>query len=85
MPPPKAPPPPSARALDAARKGAMPQPEAGESAHAAMTRQVQAIMADADLPEEEKQQILVALSCPCCGTGGLSLRASLGGRGPVAF
>jgi len=49
-----------------------------------MTRQVRAIIADAALPEEEKQQILIALACPCCGAGGLSLRMKLG-DGPVSF
>jgi hypothetical protein len=26
----------------------------------------------ADLDEEQKQTILAALSCPCCGSGGMS-------------
>ena len=85
MPPPKAPPPPSARALDAARAGAPTQAAAGESAHEAMTRQVREIIADAAITEEERQQILVALACPCCGAGGLSLSAKLGSGGPVSF
>jgi hypothetical protein len=81
----KAPPPPSARAIDAARANAPAQPASGESAHDAMTRQVRAIIADADLREDEKQQILIALACPCCGAGGLSLRMKLGGSGPASF
>jgi hypothetical protein len=83
----KAPPPPSARAIDAARDRdpAPVAPTGGESMHEAMTRQVRALIADAGLPEDEKQQILIALSCPCCGTGGLSLRAKLGDGGPVSF
>jgi hypothetical protein len=79
----KPPPPPSARAIDAARVRA-PAPPASETVHEAMTRQVRAIIADAALPEEEKQQILIALACPCCGAGGLSLRMKLG-DGPVSF
>ena len=78
------PPPPSARAIDAARVRAPAPPASGETVHEAMTRQVRAIIADAALPEEEKQQILIALACPCCGAGGLSLRMKLG-DGPVSF
>jgi hypothetical protein len=81
----KAPPPPSARAIDAARAARAPaEPAGGGSVHEAMTREVRAIIADADLPEDEKQQILIALACPCCGAGGLSLRMKLG-DGPVSF
>lgn len=77
-------PPPSARAIDAARAAAAPAAATGESVHDAMTRQVRAIISDAALPEDEKQQILIALACPCCGAGGLSLRMKLG-DGPVSF
>jgi hypothetical protein len=35
------------------------------------------MMEQADLTEEQKQQILVALQCPCCGSGGLSLSIKL--------
>jgi len=77
-------PPPSARAIDAARALAPAAPVSGESVHDAVARQVRAIIADADLPEDEKQQILIALACPCCGAGGLSLRSKLG-DGPVSF
>jgi hypothetical protein len=31
----------------------------------------------ADLDEEQKQRLLVAMSCPCCGAGGLSLTVKL--------
>ena len=30
-----------------------------------------------DLDEEQKQNILVAMSCPCCGAGGMSFTAKL--------
>jgi hypothetical protein len=30
-----------------------------------------------DLNEEEKQHVLVAMSCPCCGAGGLSFTAKI--------
>jgi len=78
------PPPPSARALDAARARSAPAAQPGESVHESVTRQVRTILADADLPEEEKQQILIALACPCCGAGGLSLSLKLG-EGKVGF
>jgi hypothetical protein len=82
----KPPPPPSARAIDAARARAPAQPAAQEqeTVHDAVARQVRAVLADAALPEDEKQQILIALACPCCGAGGLSLRMKLG-EGPVSF
>jgi len=31
----------------------------------------------ADLDEEQKQAILIAMSCPCCGAGGMSFTAKL--------
>jgi hypothetical protein len=31
----------------------------------------------ADLDEEQKQAVLVAMSCPCCGAGGMSFTAKL--------
>jgi hypothetical protein len=30
-----------------------------------------------DLSEEQKQSVLVAMSCPCCGAGGLSFTAKM--------
>ena len=48
-----------------------------QSLHAAIQKQIGELLADADLTEEEKQSILVAMSCPCCGAGGLSFTAKL--------
>ena len=31
----------------------------------------------AEMSEEQKQSILVAMSCPCCGAGGMSFTAKL--------
>jgi hypothetical protein len=31
----------------------------------------------ADLSEEQKQSIIIAMSCPCCGAGGLSFTMKL--------
>jgi hypothetical protein len=30
-----------------------------------------------DLDEEQKQNILVAINCPCCGAGGMSFTAKI--------
>lgn len=44
-----------------------------ESAHRAFQRQIAELLADADITEEQRQQVLIALNCPCCGGGGLSV------------
>ena len=44
-----------------------------DAAHLAFQRQVADLLDQANLTEDERQQILVAMNCPCCGTGGLSL------------
>jgi hypothetical protein len=48
--------------------------------HELFQQQTAALMERADLGDEEKQHILVAMSCPCCGAGGFSLTAKLKGR-----
>ena len=45
--------------------------------HDVFQAQVRDMLDRADLSEEQKQQILVALQCPCCGSGGLSLSVKL--------
>jgi hypothetical protein len=41
-------------------------------------QQQTAVMLDrADLSEEQKQSILIGMSCPCCGAGGFSYTAKL--------
>jgi hypothetical protein len=30
-----------------------------------------------DLSEEQKQNVLVAMACPCCGAGGVSFTAKM--------
>jgi hypothetical protein len=45
--------------------------------HVVFEQQLREMMEQADLTEEQKQQILVALQCPCCGSGGLSLSIKL--------
>jgi hypothetical protein len=51
-----------------------------QSLHETIQQQVAELLASADLSEEEKQQILIAMSCPCCGAGGLSLSIKLKDR-----
>jgi hypothetical protein len=56
---------------------AMPEPNTGFSPlHALFDQQVREILEAADLDEEQKQSILVAMSCPCCGggTGSFSIK-----------
>jgi len=47
------------------------------SLHDLFARQTRAMLDRTDLDEEQKQSILVAMSCPCCGAGGLSFTAKL--------
>ena len=44
-----------------------------QSAHLAFQQQIADMLARADITEEQRQQILIAATCPCCGTGGLSI------------
>lgn len=53
--------------------------------HEAMQRQVLAILEDSELTEEQKQQILIAMSCPCCGGNGISITISLKGGDRPGF
>jgi ABC-type taurine transport system ATPase subunit len=48
-----------------------------EPLHSVFQKQVLEMLDRADLSEEQKQQILVALQCPCCGAGGISLSIPL--------
>jgi hypothetical protein len=47
------------------------------SLHELFELQARAMIERADLDEEQKQHILVAMSCPCCGAGALSFTAKL--------
>jgi hypothetical protein len=40
--------------------------------HELFQKQVQQVMEQVDLDEDSRQALLVALSCPCCGTGGMN-------------
>ena len=52
------------------------------SIHDALRSQVMETLEDSDMTEEQKQQILIALSCPCCGVAGMSLSIPLKGGRP---
>jgi hypothetical protein len=45
--------------------------------HDLFQQQTAAMLDRADLDDEQKQSILIAMSCPCCGAGGMSFTAKL--------
>jgi hypothetical protein len=47
------------------------------SLHELFSQQTRTMLDRADLDEEAKQNILIAMSCPCCGAGGMSFTAKL--------
>jgi hypothetical protein len=47
------------------------------SLHDLFEQQARQMLDRADLDEEQKQNILVAMNCPCCGAGALSFTAKL--------
>ena len=47
------------------------------SLHEQFQRQVRQTLDQSDLDEDAKQAILVAMSCPCCGTGGMNYTAKI--------
>jgi hypothetical protein len=49
----------------------------GLSLHELFTQQAMAMLDRSDLDDEQKQSILVAMSCPCCGAGGPSFSVKL--------
>ena len=50
---------------------------AGASLHALFEQQARQMLDRTDLDEEQKQNVLVAMSCPCCGAGAMSFTAKL--------
>ena len=50
------------------------------SLHELFEQQARNMLERADLDEEQKQSILVAMACPCCGAGGMSLSVKLKNR-----
>jgi hypothetical protein len=47
------------------------------SLHALFEQQAADILERADIAEEQRQSILLAMSCPCCGAGGPSFSFKL--------
>jgi hypothetical protein len=45
--------------------------------HELFQKQTTAMLDCADLDDDQKQSILIAMSCPCCGAGGMSFTAKL--------
>ena len=62
---------------------AMPVPDDSAAAtsdfslHDLFQQQTMAMLDRSDLSEEQKQSILVAMNCPCCGGSGLSFTMKL--------
>ena len=48
-----------------------------QSLHDLFQQQVRQTLDQSDLDEQAKQAILVALACPCCGTGGMNYTAKI--------
>jgi hypothetical protein len=49
----------------------------GLSLHDLFEQQTRQMLDRADLDEEQKQNILIAMSCPCCGAGAMSYTVKL--------
>jgi hypothetical protein len=45
--------------------------------HELFQQQTAAMLERADLSDEQKQAIMIGMSCPCCGGGGFSFTAKL--------
>ena len=52
-----------------AQSFAAPAAASNSSLHDLFDQQTRAILESSDLDEEQKQSILVAMQCPCCGGG----------------
>jgi len=48
-----------------------------QAMHEAMRQQIADMLAKSDLTEQQKQEILIAMQCPCCGASGVSLSIKL--------
>ncbi len=53
--------------------------------HDLFQQQAAAILDEADIGEEEKQGILLAMSCPCCGAGGMSYSVKMNPKAAKRF
>jgi hypothetical protein len=72
-----------ARESDAAAEPTSAAPDQiydeGLSLHELFDRQVREMLDRTDLGEEQKQAILIGMSCPCCGGAAMSYTAKLKG------
>jgi hypothetical protein len=48
-----------------------------QALHELFREQAAAMLDDADIGEEEKQSILLAMTCPCCGAGTMSFSVKM--------
>ncbi len=64
-----------------AKSLAEPVAAPGLSLHELFDQQARAILENSDLDEEQKQSILVAMQCPCCGGGSGAFTFKLKPRG----
>ena len=71
------PPPPDAIGSSTAPASDVEVPSSGLSLHELFAQQTRTMLDRTDLDEEAMQNILVAMSCPCCGAGALSFTAKL--------
>ena len=47
------------------------------SLHDLFQQQIRTMLDRTDLGEEQKEEILIAAACPCCGAGGMSYTAKI--------
>lgn len=76
------PPPSEADSAEPARDDVSMVSASSLSLHDLFEQQARHYLERADLDEEQKQTILVALSCPCCGAGAMSFSVKLKDPGP---
>jgi hypothetical protein len=48
-----------------------------QALHELFREQAAAVLDDTDIGEEEKQSILLAMACPCCGAGTMSFSVKM--------
>jgi hypothetical protein len=67
------------QAAETSDGGATPDPISFSdlSLHELFEQQARHMLENADIDEEQKQSILVAMACPCCGAGGMSFSVKL--------
>jgi hypothetical protein len=71
------PPPPDAFSNDAPPQTDNQIETSSLSLHDLFAQQAMTMLDRTDLDEEQKQNVLVAMNCPCCGAGGMSFTAKL--------